>query len=102
MILCFSDKRFQRLFKAVDVKAKGKLGIADLEALLFPPENIIRKTRANTSKIHKITNTNNTCQLKGEYASAHVGSLVGSERRGTSMKTPLTYKINSTRDESPV
>ena len=25
-----SDKRFQRLFKAVDVKAKGTLGIADI------------------------------------------------------------------------
>ena len=37
-IICYSDKRFQRLFKAVDIKAKGRIGIAELETLLFPPD----------------------------------------------------------------
>ena len=39
MIMYNSDKRFQRLFKAVDIKAKGRIGIAELETLLFPPDD---------------------------------------------------------------
>ena len=45
--LGYSDKRFNRLFKAVDTKASGKIGIADLENLLFPSK-VVKKPRGKS------------------------------------------------------
>ena len=56
--LGYSDKRFNRLFKAVDIRANGKIGIAELETLLFPTINKKKKSISSFNKSLSTINEN--------------------------------------------
>ena len=49
--LGYSDKRFNRLFKAVDTKASGKIGISELENLIFPSQHKVKKDKRESFSI---------------------------------------------------